>query len=96
MPVPSSDAPGSANGSGWIAIDNVEAGVDKADLLTEADRAALLRHHTGETGADDESVDLSRGDALTFAGDRAHRYSNPDRLEARFALTVYEPLGSRR
>jgi transcriptional regulator with XRE-family HTH domain len=42
-----------------------------------------------------ESVVLVVGDAVSFAGDVEHSYSNPDHEPARFSLAVLEPgLGS--
>lgn len=39
----------------------------------------------------DQSVTLDAGDALAFAGDVAHSYTNPRRKIARFSLAVFEP-----
>ncbi len=38
-----------------------------------------------------ESVRLNTGDAMAFAGDLAHSYSNPGEQPARFSLAVFEP-----
>ncbi|WGW13843.1 cupin domain-containing protein [Saxibacter everestensis] len=38
-----------------------------------------------------QSYSLDTGDALTFPGDVAHAYINPDDQPARFSLTVFEP-----
>ena len=41
--------------------------------------------------AGEETSTLGAGDALTFAADRPHRYSNPGNQAAQFTLTVFEP-----
>ena len=38
-----------------------------------------------------QSVTLEVGDAVTFPGDVAHYYANPDTVPARFSLAVFEP-----
>jgi transcriptional regulator with XRE-family HTH domain len=38
-----------------------------------------------------DSVLLSTGDAIMFAGDTAHSYANPKAQPARFTLAVFEP-----
>ncbi len=40
---------------------------------------------------DGSAHDLGPGDALTFHGDTAHAYENPNSDPARFTLTVFEP-----
>ncbi|WP_349360529.1 cupin domain-containing protein [Cryobacterium sp. PH29-G1] len=40
---------------------------------------------------DGQSHELHTGDALTFVGDTAHTYTNPNNELARFSLTVFEP-----
>ena len=39
----------------------------------------------------DQELALATGDAVTFAGDIAHAYTNPSRRSARFSLAVFEP-----
>lgn len=39
----------------------------------------------------DESVMLSAGDAVWFAGDRPHTYANGGKRTSRFSLSVYQP-----
>jgi transcriptional regulator with XRE-family HTH domain len=39
----------------------------------------------------DQTVTLEVGDAVAFAGDVAHSYSNPHKRPARFSLAVFEP-----
>lgn len=39
----------------------------------------------------DQSVNLETGDAVAFASDVAHSYTNPGPQPARFTLTVFEP-----
>ena len=41
--------------------------------------------------AADQSVTLTAGDAVAFAGDVPHAYANPDTQPARFSLAVFEP-----
>ncbi len=44
----------------------------------------------------DQSVTLDAGDAVAFAGDVAHSYSNPGTHSAKFCLAVFEPgVGAR-
>lgn len=43
-----------------------------------------------------QTIRLQTGDAMTFAGDCSHRYTNPGRRTARFALAVFEPGSGRR
>jgi quercetin dioxygenase-like cupin family protein len=44
----------------------------------------------------DQMISLDSGDALSFPGDVAHAYANPDTKPARFSLAVFEPgAGSR-
>ncbi|WP_457255935.1 helix-turn-helix domain-containing protein [Pedococcus sp. P5_B7] len=38
-----------------------------------------------------ESIVLQSGDAVSFPGDVAHGYANPETEAARFSLTVFEP-----
>lgn len=40
---------------------------------------------------DGQAHELHPGDALTFVGDTAHAYANPNNERARFSLTVFEP-----
>jgi DNA-binding XRE family transcriptional regulator len=53
----------------------------------------LLQVHAGSVRVDvaDRSVVLGPGDAVAFAGDVAHGYSNPGEEPARFSLSVSEP-----
>lgn len=45
---------------------------------------------------DGVSYDLEPGDSLTFHGDTAHAYTNPNQVPAQFSLTVFEPgVGAR-
>lgn len=55
----------------------------------------LLQVHAGSVRVDvaDQSVVLGPGDAVAFAGDAAHGYSNPGEEPARFSLSVSEPRG---
>lgn len=44
----------------------------------------------------EQVIQLNAGDALSFPGDVAHAYTNPDSNRARFSLAVFEPgTGSR-
>lgn len=38
-----------------------------------------------------QTVTVDTGDAVSFPGDEAHSYSNPDHQPARFSLAVFEP-----
>ncbi len=53
----------------------------------------LLHVHEGAITVEvEEQVhELGTGDAMTFLGDEAHAYANPNQQPARFSLTVYEP-----
>ena len=58
----------------------------------------LVRVHQGTVvvDVDDDSVTLSAGDAVVFAGDVAHAYANHRKRPASFTLAVFEPgVGSR-
>ena len=41
-----------------------------------------------------ESVVVRRGEAVAFAADRPHRYSNNGRARVVFTLAVYDPIGA--
>ena len=45
-----------------------------------------------EVSVGTEQFTLHRGDAITFRGDEPHAYANASDAEARFALTVFEPV----
>lgn len=53
----------------------------------------LLHVLEGEVAVEiaDETVPLTLGDAVSFAGDVPHAYGNPGRAPARFTLSVLEP-----
>ncbi len=51
----------------------------------------LVRQGAVEVRAGDTTVQLRSGDAVQFAGDVAHSYTNRGRSRARFCLAVFEP-----
>ncbi|MEE3849450.1 XRE family transcriptional regulator [Gordonia sp. LSe1-13] len=51
----------------------------------------LVREGVVEVRIGERTVTLGVGDAVTFAGDESHSYSNSASTSARFALTVFEP-----
>lgn len=53
----------------------------------------LLQVHEGTLvlTVADETFTLAPGDALAFAGEEKHSYTNPGDTLTRFSLTVYEP-----
>ncbi len=53
----------------------------------------ILHVHTGAITIDvgELAISLDGGDAVTFAGDVAHAYSNNSGAEAHYSLAVYEP-----
>jgi transcriptional regulator with XRE-family HTH domain len=50
-----------------------------------------VRQGTVTIEVGDQSVTLGAGDAVAFAGDVPHSYTNPRRPVARFSLAVFEP-----
>ena len=68
-----------------------EAHSDGTRELLQVQEGAIVVEVDGATH------ELQRGDALSFSGDTAHAYANPNPAGARFSLTVFEPgVGTRR
>jgi transcriptional regulator with XRE-family HTH domain len=50
-----------------------------------------VQHGTLTIEIADRSITLDVGDAIAFAGDVVHSYTNPGKKPARFSLAVFEP-----